>query len=78
MHRILKNRCPAFLLEQIELQIAKVKEEAFSRNEVLEKYEKWLAACEEESWLEEYNMVRFFFIFFHCHCICIPCFIYVD
>ncbi|PSS33152.1 Microtubule-associated protein [Actinidia chinensis var. chinensis] len=48
--------CPAFLLEQIELQIAKVKEEAFSRNEVLEKYEKWLAACEEESWLEEYNM----------------------
>ncbi|XP_057476328.1 65-kDa microtubule-associated protein 3-like isoform X2 [Actinidia eriantha] len=46
----------AFLLEQIELQIAKVKEEAFSRNEVLEKIEKWLAACEEESWLEEYNM----------------------
>ncbi|KAL1060913.1 hypothetical protein V6Z11_1Z059300 [Gossypium hirsutum] len=32
-----------------------VKEEAFSRKEILEKVEKWLAACEEESWLEEYN-----------------------
>lgn len=46
---------PAYLLEQIELQIAKVKEEAFSRKEILEKVEKWLAACDEESWLEEYN-----------------------
>ncbi|XP_010245134.1 PREDICTED: 65-kDa microtubule-associated protein 3-like isoform X2 [Nelumbo nucifera] len=46
---------PACILEQIELQIAKVKEEAFSRKEILEKVEKWLAACEEESWLEEYN-----------------------
>ena len=54
---------PAFLLEQIELQIAKVKEEAFSRNDVLEKIEKWLAACEEESWLEEYNMVWVFLFF---------------
>ncbi|XP_018817914.1 65-kDa microtubule-associated protein 3-like [Juglans regia] len=46
---------PACLLEQIELQIANVKEEAFSRKELLEKVEKWLAACDEESWLEEYN-----------------------
>uniref|UniRef100_A0A5B6ZTY3 65-kDa microtubule-associated protein 3-like n=1 Tax=Davidia involucrata TaxID=16924 RepID=A0A5B6ZTY3_DAVIN len=46
---------PACVLEQIELQIAKVKEEAFSRKEILEKVEKWTAACEEESWLEEYN-----------------------
>lgn len=46
---------PACVLEQIELQVAKVKEEAFSRKEVLEKVEKWLAACDEESWLEEYN-----------------------
>lgn len=45
------------VLEQIELQVAKIKEEAFSRKEVLEKVEKWLAACEEESWLEEYNRV---------------------
>ncbi|KAK6260804.1 hypothetical protein SCA6_015278 [Theobroma cacao] len=46
---------PLYLLEQIDLQISKVREEAFSRKEVLEKVEKWLAACEEESWLEEYN-----------------------
>ncbi|XP_057951864.1 65-kDa microtubule-associated protein 3 [Malania oleifera] len=45
----------AYVLEQIELHIAKIKEEAFSRKEILEKVEKWLGACEEESWLEEYN-----------------------
>jgi len=46
---------PASIFEQIELQIANVKEESFSRKEILEKVEKWLIACEEESWLEEYN-----------------------
>ncbi|KAE8724015.1 65-kDa microtubule-associated protein 3 [Hibiscus syriacus] len=45
----------ATILEQIELHIAKVKEDAFSRKEILEKIEKWLAACDEECWLEEYN-----------------------
>jgi protein regulator of cytokinesis 1 len=45
---------PASILEQIELQIANVKEESFSRKEILEKVEKWLTACEEESWLKEY------------------------
>nr|GMD52040.1 65-kDa microtubule-associated protein 3-like [Ipomoea batatas] len=45
----------ASVLEQIELQIAQVKEEAFSRKEILEKVEKWMTACEEECWLEEYN-----------------------
>ncbi|GMY09376.1 65-kDa microtubule-associated protein 3 [Fagus crenata] len=46
---------PMYLLEQIELQIARVKEEALCRKEVLEKVEKWIVACQEESWLEEYN-----------------------
>ncbi|KAB1218943.1 65-kDa microtubule-associated protein 3 [Morella rubra] len=46
---------PMYLLEQIELQIARIKEEALCRKEILEKVEKWLAACQEESWLEEYN-----------------------
>ncbi|KAL3829580.1 hypothetical protein ACJIZ3_018382 [Penstemon smallii] len=45
----------SFLLDQLEDQILKVEEEAFSRKEVLEKVQKWLAACEEECWLEEYN-----------------------
>lgn len=48
---------PACVLEQIERQVAHVKEEALSRKEILEKVEKWLAACDEESWLEEYNRV---------------------
>ena len=52
----------ATILEQIELQIGKVKEEAFSRKEILEKVEKWLAACNEECWLEEYNRVSVFVI----------------
>ncbi|KAH6828396.1 Microtubule associated protein family protein [Perilla frutescens var. hirtella] len=43
------------VLEQIEHQISKVKEEALNRKEILEKVEKWMAACVEESWLEEYN-----------------------
>ncbi|KAI4340837.1 hypothetical protein MLD38_025638 [Melastoma candidum] len=43
------------VLQKFELQMAKVKEEAFSRKELLERVEKWLAACDEESWLEEYN-----------------------
>ncbi|XP_058205730.1 65-kDa microtubule-associated protein 3-like [Rhododendron vialii] len=47
---------PACVLEQIELQIGKAKEEAYSRIEILDKIEKWLAAREEECWLEEYNM----------------------
>lgn len=46
------------MLEQIDSEIAKVKEEASSRKEILEKVEKWMTACEEESWLEEYNRVR--------------------
>ncbi|KAK4436355.1 microtubule-associated protein 3 [Sesamum alatum] len=44
-----------YVLEQIELQIARVKEETLCRKEILEKVEKWMAACDEESWLEEYN-----------------------
>ncbi|XP_051122883.1 65-kDa microtubule-associated protein 3-like [Andrographis paniculata] len=43
------------MLEQIEHQIARVKEEALGRKDILERVEKWMAACEEENWLEEYN-----------------------
>lgn len=53
-----------YLLEQIELQISRVKDEALCRKEILEKVEKWLAACQEESWLEEYNRVEHFFSLF--------------
>ncbi|XP_039135266.1 65-kDa microtubule-associated protein 9-like [Dioscorea cayenensis subsp. rotundata] len=46
---------PSIVLDQIESEICNAKDEVFSRKEILEKVEKWIAACEEESWLEEYN-----------------------
>ena len=47
------------MLEQIGLHIGRVKEEALYRKDILEKVEKWMIACEEECWLEEYNRVGF-------------------
>ncbi|KAG2319294.1 hypothetical protein Bca52824_012507 [Brassica carinata] len=49
------NTEPAELLADMDSQIAKAKEEAFSRKEILDRVEKWMSACEEESWLEDYN-----------------------
>ncbi|KAJ7960834.1 65-kDa microtubule-associated protein 1 [Quillaja saponaria] len=46
---------PAQLLADMDNQIANAKEEALSRKEILDKVEKWMSACEEESWLEDYN-----------------------
>eukprot|EP00252_Welwitschia_mirabilis_P026747 TRINITY_DN8885_c0_g1_i2.p1 TRINITY_DN8885_c0_g1~~TRINITY_DN8885_c0_g1_i2.p1 ORF type:complete len:601 (-),score=177.88 TRINITY_DN8885_c0_g1_i2:368-2170(-) len=46
---------PSELLATIETQILKAKEMAFTRKEIMDKVEKWLVACEEENWLEEYN-----------------------
>lgn len=54
---------PSIVLDQIESEICNAKDEVFSRKEILEKVEKWIAACEEESWLEEYNRVRYHIIF---------------
>ncbi|XP_047982398.1 65-kDa microtubule-associated protein 1-like [Salvia hispanica] len=46
---------PVELLADMDNQILKAKEEALSRKEILDKVEKWMSACEEESWLEDYN-----------------------
>ncbi|OIW21414.1 hypothetical protein TanjilG_02782 [Lupinus angustifolius] len=46
---------PTELLTDMDNQIAKAKEEALSRKDILDKVEKWMSACEEESWLEDYN-----------------------
>lgn len=46
---------PAELLADMENQIIKAKEQALSRKDILDKVEKWMSACEEESWLEDYN-----------------------
>nr|KYP59490.1 Protein regulator of cytokinesis 1 [Cajanus cajan] len=50
---------PAELLADMDNQIAKAKEEALSRKDILDKVEKWMSACEEESWLEDYNRIIF-------------------
>ncbi|KAH9299823.1 hypothetical protein KI387_031505, partial [Taxus chinensis] len=46
---------PSELLANIEAQILKAKEDVLSRREIMDKIDKWLSACEEESWLEDYN-----------------------
>ncbi|KAK8962730.1 65-kDa microtubule-associated protein 1 [Platanthera guangdongensis] len=46
---------PSELLANMDSQISKAKEEAFCRKEILDKVDKWMSACEEESWLEDYN-----------------------
>lgn len=46
---------PSELIADMDAQIAKAKEEALSRKDILDKVERWMSACEEESWLEDYN-----------------------
>ncbi|KAI4374793.1 hypothetical protein MLD38_012746 [Melastoma candidum] len=46
---------PAELIADMDSRISKAKEEALSRREILDKVEKWMCACEEESWLDDYN-----------------------
>ncbi|KAF3432050.1 hypothetical protein FNV43_RR26789 [Rhamnella rubrinervis] len=46
---------PSELLTNIEAQIVKAKEEAASRKDIMDRIDRWLFACEEENWLEEYN-----------------------
>lgn len=48
---------PTELLADMDDQIAKARDEALSRKDILDKVEKWMSACEEESWLEDYNRV---------------------
>lgn len=50
---------PSELLANIEAQIVKAKEEAMSRKEIMDRIDRWLFACEEENWLEDYNQVSF-------------------
>lgn len=46
---------PCELLANIETQINKVKNEALSRKEIMDRIDRWLSACDEENWLEDYN-----------------------
>ncbi|THU52552.1 hypothetical protein C4D60_Mb10t05170 [Musa balbisiana] len=49
---------PSGLLTNIETQIRKAKEESVMRKEIIDRVNKWLLACEEENWLEDYDKVR--------------------
>ncbi|CAL4944059.1 unnamed protein product [Urochloa decumbens] len=46
---------PSELMASIDEQIAKAREELHSRKDIMDRINKWLLACEEEQWLEEYN-----------------------
>ncbi|OIW01884.1 hypothetical protein TanjilG_31066 [Lupinus angustifolius] len=46
---------PSELLANIEAQIVKAKDDALSRKEITDRIDKWLFACEEENWLEDYS-----------------------
>ncbi|KAF8783659.1 hypothetical protein HU200_000420 [Digitaria exilis] len=46
---------PSELLANIESQILRAKEESLSRKDIMDRINKWIAACDEEAWLEEYN-----------------------
>jgi len=42
-------------------RIAEAKEHALSRKDIIEKVEKWKSTYEEQTWLDEYERVRYFF-----------------
>lgn len=48
---------PAELLAKLDEAIGKAKEEVASRKDIMMLMEKWMTACEEEGWLEDYNKV---------------------
>lgn len=48
------------LMDGMDGRIAKAREQAISRKDILEKVEKWKFAAEEESWLDEYERVHLF------------------
>jgi len=48
---------PSELLADMENQILKANEESLSRKDILERVDRWMSACEEESWLEDYSRV---------------------
>ncbi|GMH16248.1 hypothetical protein Nepgr_018089 [Nepenthes gracilis] len=49
---------PSKLIADMDSQIAKAKEEAISRKEILNKVEKWMSACEEGSWLKRLTFIK--------------------
>ncbi|KAL2229364.1 UNVERIFIED_CONTAM: microtubule-associated protein 6, partial [Sesamum indicum] len=46
---------PCEILANVEARICKAKDEALSRKDIMDKIDRWLSACDEEKWLEDYN-----------------------
>ncbi|KZV46420.1 65-kDa microtubule-associated protein 6-like [Dorcoceras hygrometricum] len=46
---------PSEILTNIETQISNAKDEALTRKEIMDKIDRWLSACDEENWLDDYN-----------------------
>ena len=65
---------PSELVANIEAQILKAKEESLSRKDIMDRVGKWLAACEEENWLEDYNQVSDMFFLLLVECKVLICF----
>ncbi|KAJ3679049.1 hypothetical protein LUZ60_017060 [Juncus effusus] len=49
------NFDPSQVLAEMESLVEKAKEEAMSRKEILDKVDRWVNACEEETWLDDYS-----------------------
>lgn len=45
----------SILLSDMDNQISMAQEQAARRKDILERVERWISACQEESWLEEYE-----------------------
>lgn len=45
------------LLANLDEEIVRAKEEVASRKDIMILLEKWMSACEEEGWLEDYSKV---------------------
>ncbi|KAJ3707929.1 hypothetical protein LUZ61_011634 [Rhynchospora tenuis] len=46
---------PSEMLQEMEKLVEKAREESMSRKEILDKVDRWMLSCEEESWLEDYS-----------------------
>lgn len=48
---------PTKVLANIDAEIFKAKQQLKGRKDIIDRMRKWVAACEEEEWLQEYNNV---------------------
>ena len=58
MHFFIGNIDLSDLLSNMDDHIAKAKEQALSRKDILDKVQKWKFASEEEKWLDDYERVK--------------------